>query len=181
MESLVNFILEALNKDNNGLPLSQIKDKIYDSKEDILDELGFDPFNKNFDGDMESAVKKIESSNSVYIVLDNVRNKKQGYFGFLYKDGSSITFESPSNKVMDGYFYGDTRANNISNEVTYYVSTSAEAAGKFTNKTPDIKFNNDGLYVDAIQNKIIILYVFDDPKAFGKFSKQLIKSNKSNK
>lgn len=68
-------------------------------------------------------------------VLDNVRNKKQGYFGFLYKDGSSITFESPSNKVMDGYFYGNTKANDISNEVTYYVSTFAEAVGKFTNKT----------------------------------------------
>lgn len=39
MESLVNFIVEALNKANNELSLSQIKDKIYDSKEDILDEL----------------------------------------------------------------------------------------------------------------------------------------------
>lgn len=178
MESLANFIIESLNKDNNGLSLSQIKDKIYDSKEDILDELGFDPFDKNFDGDMKYAVKKIESSNSVYIALDNIRNKKQGYFGFLYKDGSSITFESPSVKVMDGYFYGNTRANDISNEVTYYVSTFPEAAGKFTNKTKNIKFNNDGLYVDAIQDKTIILHVFDGPKAFGKFSKQLIRSNK---
>ena len=30
MESLVNFIVEALNKVNNELSLSQIKDKIYD-------------------------------------------------------------------------------------------------------------------------------------------------------
>lgn len=66
MKSLVNFIVEALNKGNSELSLSQIKDKIYDSKEDILDELGFDPFDKNFDGDMKSVVKKIESSNSIY-------------------------------------------------------------------------------------------------------------------
>lgn len=181
MESLVNFIVEALNKGNNELSLSQIKDKIYDSKEDILDELGFDPFDKNFDGDMKSAVKKIESSNSVYIALDNIRDKNQGYFGFLYKDGSSITFESPSSKVMDGYFYGSTMANDITSEVIRYVCTFAKAVGKFTNKTKNIKFNNDGLYVDAIQDKIIILHVFDDPEAFGKFSKQLIRSNKSNK
>lgn len=181
MESLVNFIVEALNKGNNELSLSQIKDKIYDSKEDILDELGFDPFDKNFDGDMKSAVKKIESSNSVYIALDNIKDKNQGYFGFLYKDGSSITFESPSSKVMDGYFYGSTMANDITSEVIRYVCTFAKALGKFTNKTKNIKFNNDGLYVDAIQDKTIILHVFDDPEAFGKFSKQLIRSNKSNK
>lgn len=84
---------------------------------------------------MKSAVKKIESSNSVYIALDNIRDKNQGYFGFLYKDGSSITFESPSSKVMNGYFYGSTMANDITSEVICYVCTFAKAVGKFTNKT----------------------------------------------
>ena len=31
MKSLVNFIVEALNKGNNELSLSQIKDKVYNS------------------------------------------------------------------------------------------------------------------------------------------------------
>lgn len=82
---------------------------------------------------------------------------------------------------MDGYFYGSTMANDITSEVIRYVCIFAKALGKFTNKTKNIKFNNDGLYVDAIQDKTIILHVFDDPEAFGKFSKQLIRSNKSNK
>lgn len=176
MKSLLNFITESINKPNRELSLGEIKYRIYESKEDIIDELGFDPFDKNFDGDIESAVKKIESSDSVYIVSDGIRDKKQGYFGFLYNDGSSITFESPSNKLMDGYFYGSTSANGITSEVVRYVCTYVRATGEPTNKKENLKLDKNGLYAPGIQNKKIKMYVFVDPKEFGKFSKQLINS-----
>lgn len=185
MKSLLNFITESINKHNGELSLDEIKYRIYDSKEDIIDELGFDPFDKNFgfgpfdknfDGDMKSAVKKIESSDSVYIVSDGIRDKKQGYFGFLYNDGSSITFESPSNKLMDGYFYGSTKANGITSEVLRYVCTYFSTIGKPTNKNENLKLDNNGLYASGIQNKKIKMHIFVDPKEFVKFSKQLINS-----
>lgn len=49
MKSLLNFITESINKHNGELSLGEIKYRIYDSKEDIIDELGFDPFDKNLD------------------------------------------------------------------------------------------------------------------------------------
>ena len=176
MKSLLNFITESINKHNGELSLGEIKYRIYDSKEDIIDELGFDPFDKNFDGDMKSAVKKIESSDSIYIVSDGIRDKKQGYFGFLYNDGSSITFESPSNRLMDGYFYGSTKANGITMEVLRYVCTYFSTIGIPTNKNENLKLDNNGLYASGIQNKKIKMHIFVDPKEFVKFSKQLINS-----
>lgn len=176
MKSLLNFITESINNYNGELSLGEIKYRIYDSKEDIIDELGFDPFDKNFDGDMKSAVKKIESSNSVYIVSDGIRDNKQGYFGFLYNDGSSITFESTSNKLMNGYFYGSTTERGITSEVFRYVCTYVRAIGKPTNKNENLKLDNNGLYASGIQNKKIKMHVFVNPKKFAKFSKQLINS-----
>lgn len=39
MKSLLNFITESINKPNRELSLGEIKYRIYESKEDIIDEL----------------------------------------------------------------------------------------------------------------------------------------------
>lgn len=197
MKNLTDFINESLiieGKTMIPLNKTELEKFIYSSKEDIENNVSPILFSCKDKKEIDNSIlEKIFNSKILYITSydeESVNSMttpksrikdKSIYFGFLYKEGSNIIFQSPADPIMDYAIDHYKEIRPYYKEINYINPASNESGFKFDRikiedncliqkKDETLRFSSDTKY-----------YAFENIEDCIKYIKQLTRNYKPNK